>query len=110
MVNKTTSTFFKYFFKLLSIGIVTYVFLLIHFSAEAAPHLHLEKEYQNAWCAAHGGVTEYVLDDQTRVDCLTEEHAIEFEFAEDWAQAIGQARFYAVSTRKKPGIVLIIES
>ena len=37
-----------------------------------------EKHYQAEWCADRG-VTEYVLPDRTRVDCLTEKHAIEFD-------------------------------
>jgi hypothetical protein len=84
--------------------------LLLHSLAESAPRLHLEKEYQKRWCAENEGRTEVVLDDRTRVDCLTDTHAIEFDFADEWAQAVGQARLYAVKTRKKPGIVLIIES
>jgi hypothetical protein len=50
-----------------------------------------------------------VLSDGTRVDCLTEEYAIEFDFADKWAEAIGQSLHYALMTGKKPGIVIIIE-
>lgn len=53
---------------------------------------------------------EYVLDDQARVDCLTDEYAIEFDFANKWAEAIGQALYYAKKTGRRPGIVLIMES
>lgn len=52
---------------------------------------------------------EYVLPDRTRVDCLTDEYAIEFDFADHWAEAIGQSLHYAEMTNRKPGIVLIIE-
>jgi len=72
--------------------------------------LHKEKEYQDAWCAEAGGVTEYVFSDNTRVDCLTEEYAIEFDFADKWAEAIGQSLHYARMSGKKPGIVIIAES
>jgi hypothetical protein len=74
-----------------------------------AGHLHKEKEYQKKWCAEAGGITEYLLDDGARVDCLTGEYAIEFDFAPKWAEAIGQALFYAEMMGKKPGVVLIIE-
>lgn len=68
-----------------------------------------EKEYQEAWCDKANGIMEYVLDDRTRVDCLTEEYAIEFDFAKKWAEAIGQALHYSIKTGKKPGVVLIMK-
>lgn len=52
---------------------------------------------------------EYTLDDGARVDCLTDEYAIEFDFAPKWAESIGQALYYAEKTGKKPGVVLILE-
>ena len=72
-------------------------------------HAHNEASYQHAWCSAHGGVEEYVLSDRTRVDCLTETHAIEFDFADKKYEAVGQSLHYAVMTEKKPGIVLILD-
>lgn len=75
-----------------------------------AQHLHLEKFYQASWCAAEHGQMEYTLDDGARVDCLTDEYAIEFDFAPKWAESIGQALYYAEKTGKNPGIVLILET
>jgi len=49
---------------------------------------------RNTRSAEAGGVIEYVLQDKTRVDCLTEEHAIEFDFANHWAESIDQALYY----------------
>ena len=74
-----------------------------------AANIHKEKEYQSVWCAQHNGKIEYILDDKARIDCLTEDYAIEFDFAYKWAEAVGQALYYALKTNKKPGIVLIIE-
>ena len=74
-----------------------------------AKHKHLEKEYQAAWCGAHGGIMEYKLDDNTRVDCLTNEYAVEFDFASKWAESIGQSLYYALKTDLKPAVVLIME-
>ena len=68
-----------------------------------------EKDYQVVWCERVGGEVEYVLENRTRVDCLTEEYAIEFDFARKWAESIGQALYYALETDRKPGVVLIIE-
>ena len=74
-----------------------------------AKHLHSEKEYQECWCNAHNGVMEYQLKDYCRVDCLTNTHAIEFDFAKKWAESIGQSLHYSYMTGKKAGIVLIME-
>jgi len=72
--------------------------------------LHPERAYQEAWCAKVGGVTEHVLSGGSRVDCLTDEHAIEFDFASKWQEAIGQSLYYARKTGRAPGIVLIMEA
>lgn len=89
------------------------LFLLIFFLHSpisfAANIHHKEKEYQNVWCAQHNGIPEYRLDDNARIDCLTKDYAIEFDFAYKWAEAVGQALYYAVKTNKKPAIVIIIE-
>lgn len=52
---------------------------------------------------------EYENDDFTRVDCLTEKHAVEFDFANKWAESIGQAEHYAHKTGKRGKVVLILE-
>ncbi len=81
---------------------------LLAFPAFAA-HQHKEKEYQEAWCSKERGTLECLLDDKARVDCLTSEYAVEFDFAPKWAESVGQALYYALKTGKKPGIVLIFE-
>lgn len=43
----------------------------------------------------------------TRCDCLTATHAVEFDFAPKWAEAVGQALYYGAVTGKKPAVVLI---
>ncbi len=72
-------------------------------------HQHNEASYQNAWCSANGGVTEYENKDFTRVDCLTATNAVEFDFANKWAESIGQALHYQLMTGKKAKVVLILE-
>ena len=72
-------------------------------------HLYPEKHYQQIWCDEQKGVMEYRLDDGARVDCLTDEYAIEFDFAPKWAESIGQSLYYSEKTRRKPGVVLIME-
>lgn len=68
-----------------------------------------ERYYQNEWCNKYFGVQEYELSDKTRVDCLTTNYAVEFDFAQKWAESIGQSLHYAEMTSKNPAIVLIIE-
>ncbi len=74
-----------------------------------AKHNHKEVWYQTKWCEEHDGILEYVLTDKTRVDCLTEDYAIEFDFGSKWAEAIGQSLHYGAETGRQPGVVLIIE-
>lgn len=71
--------------------------------------LHPESWYQRRWCREHQGQQEYLLPDKTRCDCLTRTHAVEFDFAPKWAEAIGQALYYSLQTGKRAGIVLILE-
>lgn len=87
---------------------VVIVLLILPIPAQAK-RLHTEKFYQNNWCLTQNGETEVILPDRTRVDCLTQTHAIEFDFGDKWAEAIGQALYYSIQTGKKPGVVLILE-
>ena len=63
-----------------------------------------EKDYVNMYCT---GIKEYVLEDRTRVDCLTDEYAIEFDYAKKWAESIGQSLYYSKKTGKKPAVAII---
>jgi len=45
---------------------------------------HPEKWYQQKWCEGQKGRVEVVLQDGTRCDCLTDTHAIEFDFGGTW--------------------------
>ena len=93
------------FLKALSLIIL---FLSLNNTAQSK-HLHLEKEYQDKWCTAQGGVTESTLDDLSRIDCLLPNYAIEFDFANKVYEGIGQAVYYASKTNLIPGVVLIME-
>lgn len=55
------------------------------------------------------GVLEYKLNDGSRVDCLTSTYAIEVDFAEKWAEGIGQSLYYSLESGKKPAVLLIME-
>lgn len=60
-------------------------------------------------CNEMSGDMEFVLSDSARVDCLTDEYAIEVDFAKKWAEGIGQALYYAKQTRRKPAVALIVD-
>ena len=67
-----------------------------------------EKDYQNYFALWIGGEIEYRLPDNSRVDILTSTYAIEVDYAYKWAEAVGQALYYAGMTGNKPGIVLVL--
>ena len=69
-----------------------------------------EAYYVEHWCAPNFGKKEFRLWDMTRVDCLTKEYAIEFDFAKKWAESVGQSLYYAEMTHKRPAVVLILTS
>lgn len=69
----------------------------------------MESDYVNEYCPLWNGQIEHVLSDRTRVDCLTDTHAIEFDWCEKWAEAIGQALYYSKMTGRAPAVVLICD-
>lgn len=86
---------------------VVLVFGLRVYTSQAAEFN--EAWHVNKWCTEQNGQQEYVLPDKARVDCLTETHAIEFDWGKKWAELIGQALYYSYITNKKAGVVLIVE-
>lgn len=91
--------------------LVTLLSLLFLFvSPSLAAHEHPEKWYQEQWCEQNRGKQEVILPDRTRADCITGKYAVEVEFANKWAESVGQSLFYSLQTNKRAGIVLIIES
>lgn len=67
-----------------------------------------EGYYQNNFAIQIKGETEVVLDDKTRVDIVTDTFAIEVDFAEKWAESVGQSQYYARKLNKKAGILLVV--
>ena len=70
----------------------------------------LEKDYQIIMNNYLKGEMEYSLDDRTRVDIITDDYAIEVDWASKWAEAIGQSLYYSAKTKRIPGIVLILKN
>ena len=74
----------------------------------------LETKRESFWIEeaqkTHGGSIEVRLEDGSRVDLLTDTHAIDVEKASNWKEAIGQSLHYARLTDKRAGIILISEA
>ncbi len=71
------------------------------------PEKHYQKIIAQWWINAK---IEVIAPNKTRCDVLTDEYAIEVEFAPKWIESIGQSLNYASQFNKKAGIVLILES
>lgn len=91
----------KIYLSLIALIYVAFGIFYFAFDAKAA-----ERDYQIAGCK---GEVEFALPDRTRVDCLTELHAIEYDFGKKWAEAVGQSLHYAMHTGRRAGIVLIVD-
>ena len=49
------------------------------------------------------------IPDGTRCDILADTHAFEVDFADKWAESVGQSLNHAMQTGKKAGIVLVLK-
>ena len=85
-----------------------FIVITVLFSGCTKTKKHNEKYYQTQLCNELDGVMEQSLLDRTRVDCLTDEYAIEVDFAKKWAEGAGQSLYYALMTEKKPAVGLIV--
>lgn len=79
--------------------------LVFVLSIIALPAIAAESDYVEAYCA---GQIEYWLPDRTRIDCLTDSHAVEYDYGRKWGEAIGQSLHYASHTGRRAGIVFIV--
>ena len=100
------------FVLIMNIPVLSYPFKkeVCNLGWEHVHHEHNEEAYQYAWCSAHNGIIEYENKDFTRIDCLTKNHAVEFDFANKWHESIGQALHYSVMSGKKAKVVLILDN
>jgi len=51
---------------------------------------------------------EVTLWDNTRVDLLTPTEAIEVDWPQKYAEAVGQATWYAIATNRRPAVILLV--
>ena len=77
---------------------------------QSAHAIENEDYYNRQFCAQESGQAEYSLPDRSRVDCLTDTHAFEADWADGLKvyESIGQSLYYAAETGKKPGILLLV--
>lgn len=68
-----------------------------------------ERYYQEICGRELDGKLEVRLEDRTRVDILTKDLAIEVDFADKWAEGIGQSLHYSMMTKRDAGLILIVE-
>ena len=104
----------KFIGKLITTVIIIIISTLIYFSTDSfndkvyqQQDNYKEADYVREYCS---GEIEHVLEDRTRVDCLTDEYAIEFDYAKKWAESIGQSLYYSKMTGKKPAVAIIMTS
>lgn len=60
-------------------------------------------------CACEGMELEVSTGVRTRIDCLSDTHAIEVEALQDWAEAIGQSLHYAGRSGKQAKVLFFCE-
>ena len=86
------------------------IILLTMLIIQSAHAIENEDYYNRQFCAQESGQAEYSLPDRSRVDCLTDTHAFEADWADGLKvyESIGQSLYYAAETGKKPGILLLV--
>lgn len=79
-------------------------------AAPPAPQPKLsEIQFTKKIAAAIDGVTEFRLRDDSRVDILTDKHAVEGDWAHKWPEGVGQCLYYAIMTARVPAILLLAD-
>ena len=99
----------KFIFMLIIALFIIYWFINYQPKKEIQRNTKLnEKYYQTKFCNKLNGIIEFRLKDATRVDCLTDDYAIEVDWAKKWAEGIGQSLYYGLMTNRKPAVALIV--
>ena len=100
----------RYIIGLIFLTLILY-FVLSKFKAEESkfgePRFGTERYWQDVIQEEIGGTKEYRLDDGTRVDLLFPHEACEIDWADKWAEGIGQSIYYGLKTRKAPLVILL---
>ena len=72
---------------------------------------YIERDYYPTLAAKYNAVdtSRKALPNGTYCDLQTDTEAIEVDFSNKWAEAVGQSLSYSLSTGKKPAIILLID-
>ena len=82
--------------------------VLFAVGASAQEKQYSEAELSDMIFNLIGGQREVSMVDG-RADLDTSEYAIEIEWADNWKESIGQALWYGLCHKKKPGIILLVK-
>lgn len=94
--------------KTINYSIITGLFLCALSATATQPHKMQDADYVKIVCDAKSGQTE-VRRLGSRADCVSENEAIEVEYAHKWSEGIGQAERYGKVFSRKPVLVLVLE-
>lgn len=85
---------------------ITAVYFIVLAAGLAVPaQAETERHYQERFC--EGLSIDQHLRDGSEADCVRYDVAIEVDFSDHWASAIGQALHYGAVLGIRPGIILI---
>lgn len=88
-------------------AMIFFILAVMAFSVNAETEIEAVDRIAPNYASAE---VEVRLWDGTRVDILTPTHAIEVDWADKWAEGIGQALYYAALTDREPMVLLLVEN
>lgn len=65
-----------------------------------------ESSWSRALAKKINGETEFRLQDQFSIDVLSDDHAIEVDWLENWHQGVGKALHHATLSKRKPVLAI----
>lgn len=69
-----------------------------------------ETEWAKVLAPKYQADVEVPVWDGTRCDLLNDDFAIEIDWAYKWAEAIGQALYYAIALDRRPAVLLLMKN
>jgi len=72
------------------------------------PHPETELEACRRLAPKYGAEAEVLMPDGTRCDLLSDQYAIEVDWAEKHHEAVSQAVLYSIWTGRKPAVLLLV--
>ena len=86
----------------------TLIALILSLATTAGAGTFNENYYASAWCDFHSGRSEVTMKSGARADCITADYAVEVDWTQKWAEAIGQSLHYASETGLPAAILLLV--